>query len=229
MKVKYFYKDGKIEVIDDNDLDKNLIYDYQDNIHEIFELENINEYLEKEKILQIKVIKDINKKINSNNEVIKICKIIWISVNIFMSITALVNILYFIIWFLLSSIICYIPYISKKGNNKMLKKEINAKDKKIKTINIELKKNNNILKKLYEDKKITQDKLNHIKKKFNYIFIREELEKLKKYLMLVNDIGYNEKEYRKYYNKDILEEKLKEEYNSYEIKLINKYFEDNKQ
>ena len=54
----------------------------------------------------------------------------------------------------------------------------------------------------------------------------EELKKLRSYINLYYDLGYNEKKYYNYYGQGKLNNKLKKEYSEQGIKLANEYFEE---
>ncbi len=235
MKEAYIYKDNKVTVADITENEcVEVKYNYQDNIEEILKTENILEYLSSEKEKINETLDSIDKQIKTNEKTFPIIIASWfyygfLSVG-FGAIIGLFTNIWIVVWALplLISIICTITAFYNEISTNILLNQQKGFKLVLQKIHEQLNKNKTYLEKLKKDKKTTQERLNEISKKFNYIDYKSKLEELKKYLETYKMIGENIELYKKYYKKGILEEKLSYKLEEEQIKLIKKYINQNK-
>lgn len=228
MKEKYIYKDGKINAVDYNIIGIDISYEYQDNIGEILKTENIIEFLEKNKNVIKRDIRELCNSIKRNNKKMDLLEKILVINSIVSALFLVLNPIIFISFYVLTLGICLV-YLSvfSSINNKYIK-IINGNRLELKELEKELVKNKKYLIKLYKNKAITEEKIKGIENKVNFVRYREYLKELRKYLKMHFYIGSNEKEFEKYYKDGSIDKKLEKEYDNDEIKLIKKYFDNKK-
>ena len=241
MNKEYIYLDGKCIIEDDNGNQKVEVY--TNKTDEILMKENAIEMLEKE---QDNTTKEIEKK-EGQTKILKFS----IYFNAIMSLLILpitqllIRILIgpnaaqlmasenplvldFLKGFLISITTLYATgsmyssYHSYKNNNKSIKGLYNKKkelDKTLEEDRIELQK-------LHEEKQIEKSETYFYKKEFCNL---ELLRKLRNYLNLYYDCGYNREKYQKYLEQGKLDKKLRRYYNEHGIELIKENLEENSQ
>ena len=241
MNKEYIYLDGKCIIEDDNGNQK--VEDYTNKTDEILMKENAIEMLEKE---QDDTTKEIEKK-EGQTKILKFS----IYFNAIMSLLILPTIqllirmligpgasvilasenlvvLNFLKWFIISITAFYgtvttcSAYNSYKKNNRSIKGLYNKKkelDKTLEEDRIELQK-------LHEEKQIEKSETYFYKKEFCNL---ELLRKLRNYLNLYYDCGYNREKYQKYLEQGKLDKKLRRYYNEHGIELIKENLEENSQ
>lgn len=231
MKESYIYKSGNIETTDFKEgKETKEIYEYQDNIGEILETQNIIEELSK-KANQITY--DISKIYEKHSKKsINIFKLFTILMCLF-SLASLAVVGLFTT--ILTSIICvigmfliiYLPIlISMENSSKNYLKNINAKSSEFKETLEKMKKQRIKLGKLLSDN--TKNKESEMLENKKYIInYKDKLYEIKKELGLYYKIVYNEDKYKKYYEQGIIDKKLEKQYDNNERKLIKRYFDNN--
>lgn len=242
---KIIYLDGKVLV---NDYSKNVEnfvelkeYDYQDNLIEILGQENIVEKLENEK-------KELNNEINNNYKGIKANKSsqkslipMSIAMIMFCSLLGFISpsISLFgikqawlsmgIVGFISSAVINGLTFISLKQSLKFLKRWKNGYELQLAELEKELEKNKDKLNKLKNNKSKKNEQQAMSKKTDDIHNIHlEKYKKIRRNLLIYRKIGENEKKFFEYYNNNILEEKLNDEYDHEEIEKIKTYFKNKK-
>lgn len=237
MNKSYTYLDGKVIVIDDNN--HQVLKEYQDNIDEILKEENIVERMKNE-------IKFLNNKYD-NLKNIKNKKFFPYFTPFMIGTVYLFSFIFFNLMghsdkivesifgemqmdtLMTNFIVCYmlIPTIGIDllgfKNFKDKKKEFCATESKLEFLNKQIKEEEKKLSILKENK--SREKEN---KEFRNVAIsdKEKLQTLKYYLLMYEDLGKNFDKYSKYYEKGILEDKLKSKFYSDDISYAKDYIEE---
>lgn len=239
---RIIYYDEKVIVTDYGKTIKSEDREYQDNIKEIIETENILEELFKEKCNLTKKINDNNLEIQYKKEINKVLTYTLFLAPIFSAIVgSLIDKSLLIeeglkVWQFLGmsgiilSVASFAPFINMfKKIIKIKIKENNGYNLEINEIEKELDKNKELLHQLNLDKS-KENYEENLKKQHEDIhnIHLEKYKKIKDLLMLYYEIGENEKEFQKYYDKGMLDSKLEEAYESEEIDTIKTYFKTKK-
>ncbi len=240
MNREYIYKDGKALIIDENDNQKNV--DYYDNLDDVLVQEDVIEVLESE-------IKQLEEELSSYKKPSKFSRWSWIlmpfliftfvplifsqimgpvfgmdrvvNAAIFGSIKAM-DLAGLIMSFTFSpfgALLSLKSYIKEKEIDKQLKGKETQLEYSKKEL-VELKEGLNELK---------LDKTNSKKTEEFYVSkvdSKEELKKLRNYLIFCYKLGYNEQKYFKYYQQGKLESYLEKTTTDTGIEFINKHFEE---
>ena len=238
MNKEYIYLDGKIIVSDENE--NKSLREYSDNLEEILIQENIIETMEN-RIQELENMTNINK-INKRYIPLTL-PILLLSIYILLPaifplffgnnvsnvlIDSIFGSVTFINFVKISLSIACIPLgtIGELANYKAHKN--NIKDETGNVSELEYLK-----KQIIEEKehlsKLKQDKSKiNENKKFRSVRVNdiEELKKLKSYLELYYDLGYNDEKYYNYYKQGKLVKKLKKHYTNNEIELAKKYLDE---
>ena len=235
MKEAYIYKNDKVVVAD---IKENkcieVKYSYQDNIENILKTENIIEYLDDIESEIKTEIQNIESKLKTIDNLIPSLIASWLYYSLlsmgFGTILGLFTNVWIIVWGmpLLISLICVITGVCNGVYYNILTRKKTGFKLELQKLNEELSKNKTYLEKLKKDKKATQEKIDEISKKFNYVEYKEKLSELKKLLETYRLIGKNLEVYKKYYKMGILEEKLNNKFEDSQVKLIKRYMEKNK-
>lgn len=240
MKENYVYSDGKVistekassgsesygedAVVGD---DRIIIRDYQDNIEEIFIIENLIEELQKNEVEKILKSNKKSKRLNNKNNVyisvavsVALLPAFIVGFNMQLLISTLM-------WLIFSATLIGGTYYIEKQIKDQLKNELSGIDFELIETRKELLKN---IEKLANLRKIkTRDNEEILKKektkKVNY---KEKLKELREYLDVFYNIGYNEEEFKDYYDQGTLQEELNDNYNEQHIQLVKKYFDNKK-
>lgn len=246
---KIIYLSGKVLVNDyskDNKTPAELKeYDYQDNIIEILEQENIVEELENRK-------KELNNNIYDNEESIKenissqkTLFGLWIGLPLFMALLGFVispnvsaGTLFGIkqLWLsmgivggLAATFVNGFAFLALKQSLKLIKSWKKGSELELEELEKQLEKNNEILNQLRNDKTKENEEQAMAKKTDNINNIHlEKYRKIRRLLMAYREIGENEKELLEYYNNNVLDEKLQNSYDPEEIEEIKTYFKTKK-
>lgn len=247
---KIIYIDGKVLVNDFTKDSKNPVelkeYEYQDNIIEIIEQENIVEELENEKNKLNNIILNNFTTINNHEYLKKFLTVIWIGMPLLS--TFLGFILSFnpsvikpmfeikqpwlfmgIVGTLITSIVVSLPFFTSKKYLKEAKNENKGFKLQLEELEKELEKNKEILNQLRNNKSKENQQQAIERKKDNIHNIHlEKYRKIRRNLLLYREIGENENEFSQYYNNNILDEKLDDRYDAEEIEKIKTYFKSKK-
>ena len=225
MKENYIYSNGEVIVTDIQDGYVDLKkYEYQDNIEEIFVVENMLEELEKNKV-QIKseikmydthIYKDLFKTFATMGGGSELFALLIVSD----SFKLLVSI--FLILSFGSALI-----LTKQGE-KNSKKTANGYKLKLEYLEQLEEKNKKLLEKLKQNK--TKNNIQKLEndKDTKTITYKQKLESIRDDLKIYQSIAMNENKYEKYYNKDALDSKLKNEFTEEEIIKVKQYFKNKK-
>ena len=226
MKEKYNYAFGDVTVYDH--IKGEISYKYQDNIDEILKVENIIEYLLNSSCTLKAHTISLEKNIKKYNNILKSIDRLWNILSVinifFIPISAIVSLIIFI---LLSSSL-FLSHIIIGRTNNILEKSLNGHKLELEIINDELIKNREKLNLLYQDKAKTSEKQKEFVKKVNIVEYKEELEKLKEYLQRYFEIGKKLNKYENYHKKNTFDEKVGNDLNESEIKLVKRYLNNNK-
>lgn len=248
---KIFYMDdGKVIVGDYAKDSKNFAelkeYEYQDNIIELFEQENIVEELENEKKKLKKRILNNYATINIHEHLKKILTAIWIGMpllSIFLGFLLSFNpsvmrpmfgikqhwLSMGVVGTLITSIVVSLPFLASKNTLKLVVKENKGFELQLEELEKELEKNKEILNQLRNNKsKENQQQAIERKKENIHNIHLEKYRKIRSNLLLYREIGENENEFSEYYDKNILDEKLNDSYDPEEIEKIKTYFKSKK-
>jgi len=246
---KIIYIDGKVLVNDYTKNSKNPIelkeYEYQDNIIELMEQENIVEELENEKIKLNDRIQSNHVAIKSYERAKKILTAIWIGMPLFaaflgflMSFNSSATPLFGIKqhWLsmgitgtIITSLVVSFPFSLFKSFFNDAKKYNNGYKLQLEELEKELEKNKDKLNKLKNNKSKKNEQQAMSKKTDDIHNIHlEKYKKIRRNLLIYRKIGENEKKFFEYYNNNILEEKLNDEYDHEEIEKIKTYFKNKK-
>ena len=211
MNKEYIYKDGKVLIIDENNKKREM--PYTDNIDDILIKENVIEELE----TKIKELED--SKTNFDYSYSKLvtyypfitCMLILLTfpiIGISLDFPIKLNLIYTLIT---SSF--FIPfgallsYVSHKNQMEYIKIQ-NGRENELEYLKNRLLKEKEKLEELNNNKNNTLKKESYSSK----VDSIEELKKIRSYINLYYDLGYNEKKYYNYYEQGILNTKLKNEY-----------------
>lgn len=238
MNKSYTYLNGKVIVIDDND--HQVLKEYQDNIDEVLKEENIVERMKNE-------IKFLNNKYDDLKN-IKNKKFIPYCTPFMIGAVYLFSFIFFNLMghsdkivesifgempmdtLVTNFIVCYmlIPTIGLDllgfKNFKDKKKKLSATQIKLEFLNKQIKEEEKYLESLKENKSRENEN-----KQFRNVTIGDDkakLQALKNYLLMCEDLGNNFDKYSKYYEKGVLEDKLKRKFNSDDISNVKDYIEE---
>lgn len=236
MNREYFYSNGTVLVVDENNEEK--IVEYYDNLDDVLVKENVIETIENEisklereipkypKKSKIEKVKDF---ITTTSlfillpliAVFGISRILNINTVITTSLFGTMKLSTFIsMWgisasAILGGIVSLILYTEQKEEERVR----NGKETQLKYLKQALNKQKEALKSLSENKTNTQQQKEFYISKVN---AKEDLKKLKKELELYYNLGYNEENYLKYYKKGNLNEHIPNK----DIQLANNHFKE---
>lgn len=240
MNNEYVYKDGKALIIDENDNQKTV--DYYDNLDDVLVQEDVIEQLENE-------IKQLEDELSSYKKPSKFSRWLWILMP-FLIFTFVPLIFSQIMGpiFLKNMIIEAVFFGSIKTMDLigiimsatfspfgafyslMLYKREKEIDKEQNGKKIQLEYSKKELVQLKEEvEQLKLDKTNSKKTEEFYVSkvdSKEELKKLRNYLVFCYNLGYNEQKYFKYYQQGKLDRYLEKTKTDAGIKFINKHFEE---
>ena len=231
-------EDGKVKV---NDYDNygNLTeygYNFQDNIEQLLEEENVKEYLEKE-------LKELEEEIIANESTIKRNKQINLALGLsvigvtiffgFLSYNLQINNMIAGSWKILTygsalmglALATPLIWFGSRCNRKF-SNIVNGCKVEIEEIKKLLDKTNDNINKLKNNKSNTREQ--EMKKIPGYIKVNsiEQLKNLKNHLFNYYSLGTHEKELSEYYQQGILDDVLEEKYDEDEKVIIKKHFEE---
>lgn len=246
---KIIYLGGKVLVNDYTKDVKNFVelkeYDYQDNIIEVLEQENIVEELENK-------INELYDGICKNEEAIKDNKNaqktsigLWIGLPLFTALLGFIispnvtNVSLFGIkqlWLSMgvvgafsATVINSFTFLGLKQSLKHLMRCKKGYELQLKETKKELEKNKEILNQLRNDKSKENEEQAMAKKTDDIHNIHlEKYRKIRRSLMVCREIGENENQFLEYYNNNILDEKLNDSYEPEEIEKMKTYFKSKK-
>lgn len=246
---KIIYLGGKVLVNDyskDNKTPAELKeYEYQDNIIEVLEQENIVEELENKKNeLYNSIIENANS-IKANKSSQKSLIALWIGFPLFTALLGLIispNVttatLFDIkqLWLSMgivgafsATFINSFAFLGLKQSLKHLMRCKKGYELQLKETKKELEKNKEILNQLRNNKSKENEKEAMSKKTDNIHNIHlEKYRKIRRLLMVCREIGENESQLLEHYNNNTLDEKLNDSYEKEEIEKIKTYFKSKK-
>lgn len=226
MNKEYIYKDGKVLVIDENNKKREI--PYTDNIDDILIKENIIEEIE----IKIKELEDSKNNFQYNYSKLATyypfitCMFMLLTfpiIGISFDFSIKLNLIYTLITGgIFIPFGALLSYVSHKDQMEYIKIQ-NGRENELEFLKNRLLKEKEKLEELNNNKTNNKEKKDTYSSKVDSI---EELKKLRSYINLYYDLGYNEKKYYNYYGQGKLNNKLKKEYSEQGIKLANEYFEE---
>lgn len=217
-------EDGNVEVINFDNIGNFSIqkYEYNDNINEIFSIENIIEYLEK-KAMEYKEQIRFDKEI-LNSGLNEFLFAIFCASSVIGGVACSASLSLGISIALIGTIICIPTYIYNSFNEYKKEKQIIAKEQLLTETEEIIDKYNKKLIKLKEEKNKVYYETDK-GKSFKIIYL-EQLKSIKEKFALYYYIIYNYKKMIRYYEKGQLNIILKENYSQQDINIITNYLEE---
>lgn len=240
MNKEYFYKEGKVVVIDENNNEK--LVDCCDNLDDILIQENLIETMEKE----IKILEEDCSKYKKKNKFLKFFTffspyiigtlILFFIINNALGTNTFVNTMLFgaLKFKTLFTIITSILFVELESllslefylEEKKLEQNQKGKETQLEYLRKDLIESKEKLQELRKDTTSNREKEEFSVKKVDS---KEELKKIYQLLLFYYRLGYNEEQYFKCYRQGKLSEGLKNNTNEVGIMFANQYFEKKKQ